>query len=66
MEIYVEESYNIYVPICHHPETVHYTTAMKEKTESYWLGMNKGATVPADHNNSYCDMMGSEIFPVAL
>lgn len=66
MEIYVEESYNIYVPIRHHPETVHYTMAMKVETESYQLGMNKGDSVPADHNNSDCDMMQSEIFPVAL
>ena len=42
LEICVGESYSIYAPKCHHPETIHYTMAIKEENRKLpvWCGQS--------------------------
>lgn len=38
----------------------------QRRKQGYKFGVNKGATVPVDNNDSYCNRMQGESFSVAL
>lgn len=67
LEIYVEEGYNIHVPIFHHVETKYHMMVTKDKNRAdYQSAVNKRTPAPADDINSYCSRVQSEILSVAL